>query len=47
MKNEIFLKIIFSVKFHSKIIEISLNIIKIPRAAGYSFAYAEEELPER
>ena len=47
MKNENFLKVIFQVNFYSKIIEIRLNIFKIPRAAGYSFATAEEELPER
>ena len=47
MKNNNFSKVIFLVKFYCKIIEISLNILKIPRAAGYSFAYAEEELPER
>ena len=47
MKNENFLKVIFQVKFYGKIIEIRLNIFKIPHAAGYSFAPAEEELPER
>ena len=47
MKNKKFSKVIFQVNFYDNIIEIRLHILKIPRAAGYSFATAEKELPER